>query len=261
MNIIVFSKDRAAQLDLFLRSFYKYTKNGDQIKVLYTYTNDDFKKGYDILIDKYINIKFKLETDFKNDLLDLVYLCKHTIFFVDDNIFIRDFNFYDKQQEIFENDSDILCRSLRLNYYLDWSYAARSSIDYVPVFNKDGIYYWKDALGDYGYPMSLDGHIYRTKEILSLLKDLIYTNPNSLEGRMNVNRLKGNKIICYPESKIINTPVNRVQTNNFNYCGCVSAEYLNERFCNGNEIDLEMFDCFVSKACHVEVEFKWVGDG
>ncbi len=106
--------------------------------------------------------------------------------------------------------------------------------------------------------MSLDGHIYRTKELLPLLNDLIYTNPNSLEGRMNVNRLGTKKMICYQQAKIINTPVNRVQTNNFNYSGCVDVCDLNKRFCDGDEIDLNCFDGLVSRACHTEVEFKYL---
>jgi len=257
VNIIVFSKDRAAQLDLFLRSFYKYVKNAEkyQIKILYTFTNDKFKKGYDILINKNINnVTFRLEKDFKKDLIDLIHLLKHTVFFVDDNIFIRDFSFYDSQQDIFENDKNILCRSLRLNYYLDYCYPARSAIRSTPKFDSDGVFYWKNCECDYGYPMSLDGHIFRTKEILPLLKDLNYRNPNSLEGQFAIHPLDLPEMICYKDSKIVNIPVNRVQTNNFNHCGCISAENLNERFCSGGEIDLSRFDGVKNRSCHVEME-------
>ena len=51
INIIGFSKDRPAQLELFIRSmkfyfreFYEY-----KINILYTYSDDRFKEGYDKL--------------------------------------------------------------------------------------------------------------------------------------------------------------------------------------------------------------------
>lgn len=261
MNIIVFSKDRAAQLDLFLRSFNTYVKNADkyQIKILYTYSNNKFKQGYNILINKHINknIIFRLEKDFKEDLIDLIYLLKHTVFFVDDNIFIRDFDFYDSQQDIFEKDNSILCRSLRLNYYLDFCYAARSYIKSIPVFDNNGCFYWKGCDLDYAYPMSLDGHIFRTKEILPKIKSLDFKNPNSLEGQLHIHRLNLPKMICYFDSKIVNLPVNRVQTNNFNYCGDITADSINEKFCSGSEIHLDMFDGMVNKSCHVEVKMRF----
>ena len=64
-------------------------------------------------------------------------------------------------------------------------------------------------------------------------------------------------MICYKDSKIINVPANRVQTNNYNHCGCITAESLNERFCSGSEIDLEMFDDMKLRTCHMEMEFKY----
>jgi hypothetical protein len=256
VNIIIFSKDRAAQLDLFLRSFQSHVKNATnyQIKILYTFSNKEFEKGYNLLISKYINfnILFKLENDFKKDLIEIVYLLKHTVFFVDDNIFIRDFNFYDNQQDIFESDNNILCRSLRLNYYLDYCYSIRSIIKSIPKFDKNGVFYWKNMSSDYGYPMSLDGHIFRTKEILPLLESLEYKNPNSLEGQLTLHPINLPKMICYFDSKIINNPINRVQTNNFNHCGSISAITLNERFLNGKILDLK-YDNIKNTACHMEL--------
>ena len=258
MNIIVFSKDRAAQLDLFLRSFYKYVKNANnyEIKILYTFSNNDFKKGYDLILNKYNKVIFVLERDFKKDLLNLILSLNHTVFFVDDDVFIRDFDFYDSQQNIFEKNINILCRSLRLNYYLEWSYAARSHINSVPVFDNNGIFYWKSCDGDYSYPMSLDGHIFRTKQIYPLLETLNYRNPNSLEGILSQNPINLPKMMCYPDSKIINIPVNRVQDNNYNYCGKITAESLNNRFLNGEKLNLN-YNNLRNNAVHMELEYSY----
>ena len=51
LNIIVFSRDRACQLELFIRSMKFYFKEFYQynINVLYTYSNNKFKEGYEKL--------------------------------------------------------------------------------------------------------------------------------------------------------------------------------------------------------------------
>jgi len=53
MLTIVFSKDRAAQLDLFLWSFLQNFHVGG-LCIIYTYSNEEFKKGYELLYHKYI---------------------------------------------------------------------------------------------------------------------------------------------------------------------------------------------------------------
>ena len=77
LNIIVFSKNRSCQLELFLRSMKLYFKefNEHKINILYTYSNDKFKEGYDKVIsihnDK--NINYIKETQpFKNHILLLL---------------------------------------------------------------------------------------------------------------------------------------------------------------------------------------------
>ena len=72
LNIVCYSKNRACQLELLLRSMNKFWKHNHQINVLYTYTDDEYEKGYDILIDEYKNINFVLEKNFKKDTLFLI---------------------------------------------------------------------------------------------------------------------------------------------------------------------------------------------
>jgi len=108
INIVVCSKDRAMQLELFLRSFGMFVKNRKcyVINVLYTYSNDRFKEGYDKLMNPdYPRIIFKKEVDFKKDLIELIDPTKeHTVFFMDDMVFKNVFDFYDRQMDIFNWD-------------------------------------------------------------------------------------------------------------------------------------------------------------
>jgi len=263
INIIVFSKDRAFQLDMFLRSFYKYVNNSNNlmIKVLYTYSNNEYKEGYETLIKKIYNqrkIRFKLEKDFKSDLLSMIHDQTYTVFFMDDNIFVRDFSFTstvdDRRQDLMTSNLEILCLSLRLNNYLDYCYPAQLEIKKKPIFDQNNCFEWKDLDPDYGYPMSLDGHIFRTDEILPLLKELNYKNPNSLEGQLALNPIDKPKILCYPNSIIINLAINRVQTNNFNHCGDIDTSKLNKRFLAGERGDIHRFNNIRNTRCHIVVK-------
>ena len=71
VNIIIFSKDRACQLDLLLRSMWSHIDSFDlyHIKVLYTYSNSLFYEGYRELIEReeFPSVFFKHETNFKDD--------------------------------------------------------------------------------------------------------------------------------------------------------------------------------------------------
>ena len=54
LQIIIFSFNRAMQLDTLLRSVYKHFKfDNYQVGVLYNTSNRDFEKGYDLLKGKY----------------------------------------------------------------------------------------------------------------------------------------------------------------------------------------------------------------
>ena len=257
MNIIVFSKDRAMQLELFIRSFNKYVKDFDKynIKILYTYSNNKYMEGYNKLFDmKYPNVTFVKENNFKSDLQSMIDINdKYTVFFVDDNTFKHPIDFYDKQMEIFENDKQILCRSLRLYPGLTFCYTMNVPMT-KPVFLHNNIFFWRGQSADFGYPMSVDGHIFRTPEIMQYVNGIEYNNPNSFEGNMAPRPMNLPKMICYDKSIIVNNPCNKVQTNNANLHGKVKPEDLNSKFLDGYVISLENIDGIQNKACHQEIE-------
>ena len=262
MNIIVFSKDRAAQLDLFMRSMVEYFSEYIDFKiyVIYTYSSNVFKKGYDELIKLYEDINFITETNFKKDVLSTIDPnLKFTTFFVDDIIWKESFSINDDKFILFEQSTDILCLSLRLNSNLNYCYAANHSMT-LPISYDNGVWNWRGERGDYGYPMSLDGHIFKTQDILPLLQRLIYKNPNQLEAMLSYSPINKPKMMCYDKSKIINNPANKVQTNNPNKHGSISAEYINEQFLKGYMIDLEPYRNINNTQCHLEMPINFIKD-
>lgn len=261
MNVVVFSKDRACQLELFLRSAKKYFKEYDDLKwnILYTYSDEEFGNGYKKLfqINQDFNLNFVKQNDFKSDLLNLIDKNNDiSVFFVDDIVWKNEFSIENKEFKYFLSDDDVLTLSLRLHTNLSYCYPARIPM-HTPKYDSENMTFrWRGQSGDYGYPMSLDGHFFRTKEILPHLKTLNYNNPNSLESAMSFYPLPKHKMGFFEESKIMNVPINKVQTFNQNIHGNIPADLLNTKFLEGYIIDLEPFDGFKNISCHQEMKLR-----
>jgi hypothetical protein len=129
-----------------------------------------------------------------------------------------------------------------------------------PAYGDNNVFTWVGADGDYGYPMSLDGHIFRTEDIALYLKDGDYSNPNLLESIMAGSPIKRQKMICYNQSVIMNNPLNKVQTLNNNIHGNITAEVLNNKWLNGERIKLDTFVGFNNISCHQEIALQYEGD-
>jgi len=162
-----------------------------------------------------------------------------------------------KQFKLFTMDDNILTLSLRLHPNLTYCYPAKVRM-VAPNFDSNLLFKWQGQTGDYGYPMSLDGHFFRTKEILALSKVLSFNGPNSYEGLLAGYPLNRLKMICFEESVIMNNPINKVQNFNNNIFGTVSAEYINERFLNDEIIDMEDFKSMKNYSCHQEVGINFI---
>lgn len=256
LNVIIFSKDRACQLDLLLTSmrkmFQEYMRYN--VVVLYTTSNNTYELGYKILVKTHKHINFVCESSFKQDLLSHLNLdTNYTVFFVDDIVWKEPFTVKCDELNLLKEDPDILCLSLRLDPSLTYCYALDIDIN-APRFDEKMRWNWRGEDGDFGYPMSLDGHIFRTLDIYPLLSDLSFHNPNSLEGRLSEYPIKRSKMICMKKSPIFNTPINKVQTHNTNRHGNISAEHLNKMFLSGYRIPLVPFIGYNNSACHQEVD-------
>lgn len=246
MNVIIFSKDRAAQLDLLLRSMPGWF---DEVYVIWTASDHKYASGYEML-DFREAMSVRQSQDFKDD---VVWYAdspnEYTMFLTDDDVFLRDF----VMPVIPDN---VACLSLRLNPRMDYCYTLNRSQKAPKMSSSGNIWDWRNADADYGYPMSLDGHIFRTKDILPLLEKLDYHNPNTLEGQLARHPINRPLMMCFDKSVIVNNPVNRVQDtikNRFGEFFGYSQEWLNEQFLAGRRIKLEPFIGIEPKSCHVEL--------
>ena len=221
-------------------------------------SNNNFENGYTKVKDRFSNIIMNKEKFFKKDLISLIDKTElETVFFVDDDIFKNHIDFNDNQKEIFDLDNNILCRSLRLSKYLKRCYPPNITYTKIPIFqtiNKSLVFNWKGHQGDYGYPMSLDGHIFKTIDILPIIIKRNFRNPNSLEDVLYINPIDKPYMICYEQSIIVNNPCNIVQTNNPNIHGDEDINELNKQYLNNNQISMINIDNINNISCHQEIE-------
>lgn len=259
VQVIIFSKDRASQLDLLLRSIRKYVRFEHQIKVLYTYSNDDFKKGYHKLKCYWQNVTFVKEQDFKKDLianLDTVF--SHVMFLVDDDVFVADVNAGDTPIYGLSSIPEVLTVSLRFGKNILWDYNYNRAVD-QPIFIDPPagalLWDWTTASWGWNYPMSLDGNIFAFSDIYPYVTRGKYYSPNTFEKCMAVRPVRNKPyVISYDRSRLVGLALNRVQNRYKNKSGSTyTPESLNANFLAGDVIELDRFAGFVPNACHVDL--------
>jgi hypothetical protein len=88
-----------------------------------------------------------------------------------------------------------------------------------------------------------------------------FNNPNTLEAVLDSAKYTINSqyLCCNPEGpRLINIPANRVQDTYENrFMNSITAEELNDRFLNGKQIDVDMYDGMKPNTVHVPIEFKY----
>jgi O-antigen biosynthesis protein len=261
LNVIIFSKDRACQLELLLRSSKIFFRDWEQCKpiILYTFSHSSYAEGYDRLKLLHPEFRYVCEQDtsasFKEQVLRLVdEENSYTVFFVDDNIFRQPFSVDDREVKLFTETPSVLCLSLRLCPRIDYTYST-NQIAPPPTFKAPWIWNWQDMPSDtdWSYPMSLDGHIFRTSQIRPLIEAAEFSSPNFLEQALAITPILLPEMSCYPDSRVVNVPANRVQDAFPNHHGnLATAESLNQAFLNGQLLSLSPVLAIPNTSVHQE---------
>lgn len=270
IQIIVFSFDRALQLEALLSSVRRYwTRTAYALTVVYNTTGEDFERGYVQLQQDYPEFCFLKETryghrwpkadyfrffnlkkmllhpklrrqysDFRDLLVGILRDSKapYTMFLTDDSVFIREVALTDLDLSFIEEDVSQNQISLRLGRQVS---ACPSEI---PV--RDGCLKWRfhqyPLESSWGYNFSVDAHIYATSLILHVLERVIFNNPNTLEGNVchyvRVKKLL-DRGLTFEHPYVLSFPLNRVQDVADNKSLGVSVSFLNEQYLEGKRLE------------------------
>ncbi len=262
---IVFSKDRALQLDGMLRSLQLHCLDIEDLdlKVLYATSQRIHERQYEALKTQHRKVGFVKEKRFKQDLLAMLTPYRYVFFMVDDNIFIRDFTLAECLDKMAQQ-RDTLGFSLRLGKNTTYQYMTGKPQS-LPNFKGcgDGClkWDWTRGDGDFGYPLEVSSSVYRVYDILLLLHLLDFNNPNTLEAGMDGNKkfykIEKPCLCCFEQSVAFCNPVNMVQSAWKNRAGenpQYASAALADKFSRGYRIDVLAYRNFVPSSCHQEVE-------
>jgi hypothetical protein len=298
---VIFSCDRAMQLDATLRSFFLHCQDQNNIRlfVIYRATDPAHQYQYKTLRNEYeknFPVVFLVEKNFRCDLLNLLYekasasnfkwlfrflTCldhrfrffghlllyplkeEIVLFIVDDNLFIKDFSLR-QINNMLVNHPDAVGFSLRLGINTTYCYPLdiRQNIPSMNYLSNDILMFnWTNSEGDFGVPFEISSSIYRIKDLLPHINDIIFHNPNTLEAQLArraeiYRKLKPN-LFCFVNSVAFCNPVNVVQTEYENRAGeriSYTKDSLSELFEKGYRIDINAYNGFSPNACHQETE-------
>ena len=261
IRFVVFSKDRPAQLDLLLRSIERFVPRAAHTAVVYTAAEELHDRGYAEVRGAHPWAEWVDEREaggFKAATLRLVAEAGDRIgFLVDDIVFTHPLALDGAPLAALDADPEVLCCSLRLDPGKTYCYALDQPMAPPPATT----WHWEGMEGDWGYPMSLDGHIFRTAQIAPLLERLTYRNPNELEAALAEAPLALPKVTCFDVARIVNVPDNRVQDTAPNRHGGGSAARFTPALLAGRRLDLEPFVGLAVPSVHHEMPLRFASDG
>jgi len=223
VDVLVFSKDRPAQLDLLLRSIDRHALSlYSSVTILYTATLGSYYRGYDLIQDERPGVRWHWDPaqGFETTVRNWLSVAGDVVsFLVDDDVFYRD------------------------------TPATGSVLSALTPCSLRG--------GDYDYPFSVDGNIYRRDNVLELLELFNFSNPTELEARAHALRaiLPFAELVPVEPPCLVGVPANRVSVSSGMPHMGVDPFMLNERFLNGERL-VARFDRDRYPA-HWPVEYDW----
>lgn len=270
---IIFSYNRAMQLDYLLKSVLKRFKVESKIVIIY-HTTNEHKRGYDLLQQKYISAKNIEFRERKKLFFDISYLFtlydkKNWRFFYEKNFFKKngdnfkhlvqetiknsgcEFVMFNTDDGLFFNDVTVPEEVLNIikNNPEDASYRMYigDNLEGFPAFvqSKEEYYQWdyytEKKIHHWTFPFSVDGTIYNSNGLLKHLKKIAYNNPVSLErnGEIFMRHNKLFKIGLSPiKSNLVQTKLNRVSVDTLNPTIHINPDFLNKKFLEGFSLEL-----------------------
>ncbi len=260
---VVFSKDRAMQLDATLRSYFARCTDAAVVtlQVLYVASDATHRAHYQQLAHDYPQVRFIPERDFRADVFTLIKTSSAVLFIVDDNLFVQPFSITEAAAALAAH-KDALGFSLRLGHNTTYCYPFDRA-QRIPPFTSAGHgivkFAWPAAELDFAYPLEVSSSLYRTGDLEPLLKTLDFKNPNTLEQILSeqASRFRESlpSLLCFERSVAFCNPVNKVQSVANNRAGTLdhySAEAFARRFTQGERIDISAFAGYIPEACHEE---------
>ncbi|MBN8610219.1 MAG: hypothetical protein J0L92_06530 [Deltaproteobacteria bacterium] len=280
MRVVVFSKDRACQLELLLRSLHEQCRQSERLRIAVLYKASDarFAAGYEEVRRRFpaVDLVPQTSSPIKEQIGALVAqpLCELFTFFTDDIVVIRPIDLFDAPFETLRERADVTSIALRLDRSID--HCQPLGIDTPPpTLDVDSTWRYRRPstrpgrllarlrgtlpLGDWAGSMFIDGYVFRHPELVDYFRRLPdFSHVTQIEQVMLENPLRGDRVVCCAKARIVNLVLNRVDTRSvYPHAGGSPAE-LNERFLDGGRLDYTHLRTVPRRSCHVDVPPRWM---
>lgn len=247
---LIFSRDRAAQLDLLLQSIER-NMTPEETTVLWTASNEQFAVGYENVVSPQTDFVFQeTEAEFDTALRETLAASETVTFFCDDDIVFR---------PVPAPPSSLLTDGV-LCVRMSVGRETRNMV--LPA----GFPVWEWSLlepHDFGFVGGVDGDTYRSHHALAALGGETIGNPTWVETDMSLSFRRTEALplaACFPNQCVVGNAVNRVSPSSGVGCGFVfpqTAAALNKRFVRGERINYDKLDFAGIDSCHHEILLQW----
>ena len=283
VEMLIFSKNRACQLDQLVRSLVEHVEelNLYRISVLYTAENGSFLEGYRIVQKQFPFLRFveqRRENTIGQQIEEILADGNREFFcmLVDDDILIRRLSLYCQQFETFRSDLRIASLSVRLSPSVTYCQPLTMAVTPSRI-SKRGVFHWyvtprwkllRNLLrsvgydgvgaGDWGVSMSMDGNFFRLREFREYFRRIPSAKEfGDIEATMCRTPIPKEYGICFDQPKLVNVPLNSVR-GDYKYPNMeITPEYLNELFLSGRRLDYSGLRSTDGPACHLEIAPQW----
>lgn len=256
--LLVFSKDRALQVDALLRSLSERTTGVPRVALLWRASHERHAAAYRQVIERArergLSLEAVEERSFRADLLRVLAARGEgrVVFLVDDLLFRRRVHW----AELAEVDPLKSVFSLRLGRgvtYCQPQQREQRTPPWLPPPRAGWLRWrWEDGELDWRFATALDGTVFDRREVLQVLERIPFKAPNSLEWALGqYARHFRRDGLCYELPRLVNLPLNGVQAEGFSFPhGGGDPEELLRAWEKRLELDLTVADSFPDDRTH-----------
>ncbi len=209
-TLIIFNKNEE-NLNLLIKSLEKNVLGNNEIIIFdqNRFLNKDNFKHKIISVN---NLKDQMVSLIKEDVNS-----NYTI--IDENKFCYDTIKIEEIDTVLKNE-EIFCFSLSLGKNVTFCSNMNCDNVFIPNKEENNIIYWDWSVHymDFGYPLNLDGTVYRGKELLKFIKNINFQNALELENNLQIfDNYPKNIMCCFYNNKFIEIIFeNKKEISNFN---------------------------------------------
>jgi len=197
MKILIILNKNTENLYLLLESLNKNLLGDYQVFVL---------DQNNLLENKEINFEIIKINNLKNDISNLISKdINDNFMIIDENKYCYDLVDINKINECL-NNQEIFCFSLSLGKNITFCSNMNCDNVFLPEKEEENIIYWNWSVHymDFGYPLNLDGTIFRGKELQKFIKNINFENSLELENNLQIfDNYPKETMCCFSNNKII----------------------------------------------------------